>query len=1304
MRLLRDLWASAPRRMTVVIVLVVLGAAGQAAASAVAGPVLVHRSAGWFVALVVALVVAVFGELVIALLMAGITADWSADVRRRLCRVALGQDLPTLEGTPVGELLDRIDNDVYQVASELRNTGVRLVQGLVLCLLATLSALFVWWPAGVAMLLLTVLLIVLLRRPTAAIAPARMFEEEAWSDLAAVMEEAVHGQDDVRTSLAQPYVLRLYARRAAEVLNRCRRVFLMSARVTAVAAGAIRVGIAGVVLAGAWALTTGRVDGARLTAIWLLALSFGATVEHLARWVPHLQYALGAWARVLLLSDAPQEPSGGVTPTDGDLTLRGLTFRYPATGEDERAPALRDVRLSFVRGRSYALVGRTGSGKSTLTKVLTRAVEVPRGTVLLGDTDLCDLDVEELRRWIAVVPQRTEILAGTLAENVALFDPDLLDAAPRALAELGLTGWVAELPDGIRTRLGEGGYVLSAGQEQLVAFARILVRDPHVVVLDEATARLDPVTEIRVREATERLLTDRIGIIIAHRLSSVRRCDEVVVMADGAVLEAGPLHSSARFAELLASSRAAAYTPVGAAPTGTARGGVDLLDGPGPAWPQADAPGPARPQADASGGTWPQADASGPARSQADASGGTWPQADASGPARSQADASGGTWPQADASGPAWPQAGRPGDLYPDGPDTPWADAAAPNRAAPNRAETDGITADATGPDGTGPDGGITADGTGTGGVGPGRAGVEGAGVSGRAAVAVPKGDPPPLPPLPPTRTMREILRLGLNDPRFGLLSVALFMVITVLGLDGTVLPWLWADVVDGGDPWLPAIGIAAALVIVLPLPYWTNLRFPQWWVRQMLRMSLRLVHGQTGPRRSSRHTPAEVVAQSGDTERVVQLADNLMDQLIALVTLVTMTLVTGSLVPALFFVGTMAVSGLAATLFGPRLERSARDTVAARAAFATALVSSLSAARTVKLAGATRPVLDHLSALDLVRSDRQRREIAAQVWARSTPSVASGLLPIAAWALYLTGGLSAGATLVAVSTLGAARWFAWTTASLVSQYPSARVWTRRTVAMTGIGAYSAEVPGVDIAAGTAPAPEPPPRRPLRRLELTGYGALHSDGTLAVRDVDLTVDRGQLVLVVGPVGSGKSSLLRALAGIVHHVGELRWNGDPVTEPELFLRPQQVGYVGQLPRVLSGTVADNIALGHDVDAAGAVSTAQLEHDLAGGGGLGLLIGHKGTRLSGGQLQRLALARALAPRTELLVADDVSSALDVTTELALWAALREHGVTVVGSTSKRAALVRADHVVVLIDGTAVAQGPWRDLEDDWGHLAG
>jgi len=573
-------------------------------------------------------------------------------------------------------------------------------------------------------------------------------------------------------------------------------------------------------------------------------------------------------------------------------------------------------------------------------------------------------------------------------------------------------------------------------------------------------------------------------------------------------------------------------------------------------------------------------------------------------------------------------------------------------------------------------------------------------------ANTLPLADPPPLPEPPRTRTMREIVRLATNDPRYGMAAVGLFVLLVLFGLDGAILPLLWSQVVDGiGSPLWPAAGIAAALLITTPALYYTGAWFPEWWVRQMLRISLRLVHGQIGPRRVSKHTPAEVVAQGGDTERVVMLADNLIDQTTSLLLVVVMTWAAGSYVPAAFFLGTMVVSGLAATMFGPRLERAARRTVAARAAFATALVSSLSAARTVKLAGATKPVLAHLAGLDTTRSDRQRREISIQVWARSTPSLFSGLLPIAAWALYLTGTLSAAATLIAVATLGAARWFAWTTASLVSQMPSARVWTRRTVAMTGIGEYSAPVPGVDMSAGTAPAPPTAPRLPLDRLELRGFSAVHENGTVGAKDVDLTVDRGQLVLVVGPVGAGKSSLLRALAGIVHHTGSLSWNGNPVDEPELFLRPNQVGYVAQLPRVLSGTVADNIQLGHEVDAADAVSTAQLEHDLAAaGGGLQLLIGHKGTRLSGGQLQRLALARALAPRTELLIADDVSSALDVTTELDLWRALREHGVTVVGSTSKRAALTQADKVVVLIGGRAEAQGTWAELEDRWGHLAG
>ena len=1140
MRLLRDLWATSPRRTGAVALLIILGAAGQAAASALAGAVLLGRSSVVFLLLAGALAVSVLSDVVVGLLMARLTADWTAAVRRGLCRVAFGQDLPRLETTPVGELLDRIDSDVYSVGAELRGSGVRVAQSVTFGVLSVATALLVWWPAGLGMLALATTLVLTLRRRLAAIGPRRVAEEEAWSDLAAVMEESIHGQDDVRTSLARPYVMKLFARRASEVLSRGRLVWRASAKVNATASGVMRAGIAAVVVAGAWALASGRIDGARLTAVWLLALAFAGTVEHLSRLVPELQNALGAWSRVLLLRDAAQEPAGGLLPSNADLAIRDLTFHYGQ--DDDRPPALRGVSLTFERGRSYALIGRTGSGKSTVAKVLTRSVDVPRGTVFLGGTDLVDLDLEALRRWVAIVPQRTEILAGTLAENIALFDPDLLAPAAQAMAELGLQSWVADLPDGMDTKLGDGGHVLSAGQEQLVAFARILVRDPHVVILDEATARLDPVTEVRVQQATERLLRDRIGIVIAHRLSSVRRCDEVVVLADGGVVEAGPLRDSQRFAALLATSAVSDEEPAKA-------------------------------------------------------------------------------------------------------PVTP-------------------------------------------------------------VGAALPRTEPPPLPSVGKARTLREIVRLTLNDPRYGLAAVGVFMTMVLFGLDGSVLPWLWADLVDGtGSLLWPVVGIVVALLMLLPAPFLTASWFPEWWVRQMLRISTRLVYGQTGPRRVSAHTPAEVVAQSGDTERVVVLADNVIDQFIALFVLVSMTVVSRSWVPGVFFGATMLVSGAVATVFGPMLEKSGRRTVGARAAFATALVSSLSAARTVKLAGATKPVLAHLARLDHVRSERQGKEISTQVLARSTPSIVSGLLPIGAWALYLAGGMSAGATLVAVATLGSARWFAWTTASLVSQLPSARVWTRRTVAMCGVSAYTAAIPGVDLSAGTAPAPVPRPRHPLRTLDLKSFTAVHEDGTVGANDIHLTIHRGQLVLVVGPVGSGKSSLLRAMAGIVHHTGTLRWNGQPVTEPEVFLRPNQVGYVGQLPRVLSGTIADNILLGQELDVDSALATAQMKHDLAStGGGHALLIGHKGTRLSGGQLQRLALARALAPGTELLIADDVSSALDVTTELQLWQALRERGVTVVGSTSKRAALAHADQVVVLIGGKVVAHGTWQELSRRWGHLAG
>jgi ABC-type transport system involved in cytochrome bd biosynthesis fused ATPase/permease subunit len=246
--------------------------------------------------------------------------------------------------------------------------------------------------------------------------------------------------------------------------------------------------------------------------------------------------------------------------------------------------------------------------------------------------------------------------------------------------------------------------------------------------------------------------------------------------------------------------------------------------------------------------------------------------------------------------------------------------------------------------------------------------------------------------------------------------------------------------------------------------------------------------------------------------------------------------------------------------------------------------------------------------------------------------------------------------------------------------------------------------PGVDLVTGDAPEPAPVARVELERLHLAGLAAIHDDGTIGVADVDLEVDAGELVLLVGQVGSGKSSLLSSLAGLIEHRGEIRWNGRTVADAQSFLRPGQVAHVAQVPRVLSGTFSDNVRLGHHRAFDGPVTDARLGPDIDEAGGKEALVGHRGVRLSGGQVQRLALARALATDAELLLADDVSSALDATTEVELWDALRKRGTTVIGATSKRAALARADRVVVLVDGRVAAVGPWNDLAADWGHLAG
>jgi ABC-type multidrug transport system fused ATPase/permease subunit len=384
---------------------------------------------------------------------------------------------------------------------------------------------------------------------------------------------------------------------------------------------------------------------------------------------------------------------------------------------------------------------------------------------------------------------------------------------------------------------------------------------------------------------------------------------------------------------------------------------------------------------------------------------------------------------------------------------------------------------------------------------------------------------------------------------------------------------------------------------------------------------------------------------------------------------------------------------------------RSAVASASARARFGRSLVSALDSVRTVKLAASTPSVHAHLSEVDNGRVEAAVREHRVQALLDGVPIVMVQCGVVAAWAVLVTGGWGLATALLVTSAVTGFDWFGRVAGSVITEAPGTRGWMQATSRLAGGGDLMRLPAGIDLVGGSAPLPRPAPREALHTLELVGVTAVHDDGTLGATDVDLTIGARELVLLLGQVGSGKSSLLSVLAGLVSSTGEIRWNGDPVADPQTFLRPGRVAHVAQVPRVLSGTFTDNVRLDHpDREVLPALETSRLVPDVEAAGGPDALVGHRGVRLSGGQVQRLALARALACDAELLLADDVSSALDSETEIELWTALRQRGATVIGATSKRAALAQADRVVVLVEGRVAAVGAWSELSGSWGHLAG
>jgi ATP-binding cassette, subfamily B, bacterial len=273
-------------------------------------------------------------------------------------------------------------------------------------------------------------------------------------------------------------------------------------------------------------------------------LIFFEPIQELSQLYTTYQQGMAALDKIFdLLDTAPDmvDAPGAIDPGTlrGEIEMNGVWFSY-AEGAESDGWALEDVDLHVPPGQTLALVGATGAGKSTFAKLIARFYDPQEGEVLVDGHDLRELQQGALRRQLGIVPQEGFLFSGSVCENIAFGRPEAsIEEIEAAVAAVGATEFVAALPQGIETEVGERGVQLSAGQRQLVAFARALLAEPRILILDEATSNVDVRTEKTIERGLERLLAGRTAIVIAHRLSTIRRAGKIVVLEGGRIAESG---------------------------------------------------------------------------------------------------------------------------------------------------------------------------------------------------------------------------------------------------------------------------------------------------------------------------------------------------------------------------------------------------------------------------------------------------------------------------------------------------------------------------------------------------------------------------------------------------------------------------------------------------------------------------------------------------------------------------------------------------------------------------------------------
>ena len=485
-------------------------------------------------------------------------------IRGDLAQHCLSLDMTFHHQKTPGEMVERVDGDTTALATFFSALVIDVFGGLIRLGLILLMVFLEDWRIGLAMTAFTAISIYVFNLTRSVAVPIYAAEREGYAKLFGFIEERLGGIEDIRTNGGVPYTMSRFFKMIQEVFQLNLRSDIIGECLRSLTRVLFALGYALAMGICIWLYQNNFFTLGSIVLILAYMRQLQLPLDTISQRINELQHATASLKRIEELyhtksglkdgtqSLVPQSETNLHADATPAISFSQVTFSY--VGDEI---VLNDVSFELREGKILGLLGRTGSGKTTITRLLFRLYDANQGQIQIAGIPIQNLKQADLRRYIGLVTQDVQLFNATVRQNLTLFDDQISsEKIISVIDNLGLTSWYQSLPEGLDSMLLAGGSGLSAGEAQLLAFTRIFLKDPAIIVLDEPSSRLDPATEARIDLALQKLLQGRTSIIIAHRLGTLQRVDEIMILEDGHIREHGDRRAlvadpQSRFSQLL---------------------------------------------------------------------------------------------------------------------------------------------------------------------------------------------------------------------------------------------------------------------------------------------------------------------------------------------------------------------------------------------------------------------------------------------------------------------------------------------------------------------------------------------------------------------------------------------------------------------------------------------------------------------------------------------------------------------------------------------------------------------------------